>query len=129
VTQVNLPATRHLQLNIHNRDNDTKNAMVSFDQTLIDGGAAPATGAWTIDQYLAYNVNGNGANGMASVTKFFVFSLFPQRRYRRVPAYDEQARELGLVCEGRELSAVMQEGGLLLLRVRFDLVQLDHATP
>lgn len=75
VTQVNLPTTRHLQLNIHNRDNGTKNAMVSFDQTLTDGGAAPATGAWTIDQYLAYNVNGNGANGMASVTKFFIFSL------------------------------------------------------
>jgi hypothetical protein len=75
VTQVNLPTLRHLQLNIHNRDNGTKNAMVSFDQTLTDGGPAPATGAWTIDQYLAYNVNGNGANGMASVTKFFVFSL------------------------------------------------------
>lgn len=74
VTQVNLPTTRHLQLNIHNRDNASKNAMVSFDQTLTDGGAAPATGAWTIDAYLAYNVNGNGANGMASVTKFFVFS-------------------------------------------------------
>jgi len=75
VTQVNLPTLRHLQLNIHNRDNDTKNAMVSFDQTLTDGGPAPAAGAWTIDQYLAYNVNGNGANGLASVTKFFVFSL------------------------------------------------------
>jgi hypothetical protein len=75
VTQVNLPATRHLALNIHNRDNDTKNAMVSFDQTLTDGGAAPPTGGWTIDQYLSYNVNGNGANGLASVTKFFVFSL------------------------------------------------------
>jgi hypothetical protein len=74
VTQVNLPTTRHLQLNIHNRDNASKGAMVSFDQTLTDGGPAPATGAWTIDQYLAYNVNGNGANGMASVTKFFVFS-------------------------------------------------------
>jgi len=74
VTQVNLPAIRHLQLNIHNRDKDTKHSMVSFDQTLTDGGAAPATGGWTIDQYLAYNVNGNGANGMASVTKFFVFS-------------------------------------------------------
>jgi hypothetical protein len=75
VTQVNLPTTRHLQLNIHNRDNGTKNAMVSFDQTLTDGGPAPATGAWTIDQYLSYNVNGNGANGMASVTNFFIFSL------------------------------------------------------
>ena len=74
VTQVNLPTTRHLQLNIHNRERDTKNAMVSFDQTLTDGGPAPATGAWTIHEYLAYNVNGNGANGMASVTKFFVFS-------------------------------------------------------
>ena len=73
-TQVNLPATRHLQLNLHNRNNATKEAMVSFDQTLTDGGAAPATGGWTIDQYLAYNVNGNGANGVASVTKFFLFS-------------------------------------------------------
>lgn len=75
VTQINLPAVRHLQLNIHNRDNATKSAMVSFDQTLTDGGPAPAAGAWTIDQYLAYNVNGNGANGLASVSKFFVFSL------------------------------------------------------
>jgi hypothetical protein len=73
-TQVNLPATRHLQLNLHNRDNATKNSMVSFDQTLTDGGAAPATGGWTIDQYMAYNTNGNGANGMPSVTKFFLFS-------------------------------------------------------
>lgn len=74
VTQVNIPTTRHLQLNLHNRDQATKDAMVSFDQTLTDGGAAPAAGAWTIDQYLAYNINGNGANGMPSVTKFFVFS-------------------------------------------------------
>jgi hypothetical protein len=74
VTEVILPSTRHLQLNLHNRDNASKQAMVSFDQTLTDGGAAPASGAWTIDQYLAYNVNGNGANGMPSVTKFFVFS-------------------------------------------------------
>jgi hypothetical protein len=73
-TQVNLPATRHLALNLHNRDNATKEAMVSFDQSLTDGGAAPATGGWTIDQYLAYNTNGNGANGVASVTKFFLFS-------------------------------------------------------
>lgn len=73
-TQINLPATRHMQLNLHNRDNATKNAMVSFDQTLTDGGAAPATGGWTIDQYLAYNTNGNAANGVASITKFFLFS-------------------------------------------------------
>lgn len=75
VTQVNLPATRHLQLNIHNRDQASKECMVSFDQTLVDGGFAPVAGGWTIDQYLAYNVNGNGANGMPSVTKFFLFSL------------------------------------------------------
>lgn len=74
VTQVNIPTTRHLQLNLHNRDNASKEAMVSFDQSLTDGGAAPASGAWTIDQYLAYNINGNSANGMPSVTKFFVFS-------------------------------------------------------
>lgn len=75
VTQVNIPTTRHLQLNLHNRDQASKECMVSFDQTLVDGGAAPVAGAWTIDQYLAYNINGNGANGMPSVTKFFVFSL------------------------------------------------------
>ena len=74
VTQVNLPATTHLALNLHNRDRATKNAMVSFDQTLTDGGAAPATGGWTIHEYWNYNVNGNGANGVASVTKFFLFS-------------------------------------------------------
>ena len=75
VTQVNLPTTRHLALNIHNRERDSKKVMVSFDQTLVDGGSAPASGGWTIDQYLSYNVNGNGANGMAGVTKFFIFSL------------------------------------------------------
>jgi hypothetical protein len=75
VTQVNLPAMRHLAMNLHNRDQSSKEAMVSFDQTLTDGGAAPASGGWTIDQYLSYNVNGNGANGMPSVTKFFIFSL------------------------------------------------------
>ena len=74
VTQINLPAVSHLQLNLHNRDKAAKVAMVSFNQSLTDGGAAPATGAWTIDQYLAYNVDGNGANGMPSVTKFFLFS-------------------------------------------------------
>ncbi len=74
VTQVNLPTLTHLALNLHNRDKATKDAMVSFDQSLTDGGAAPATGAWTIDAYLSYNVNGNGANGVASVTKFFLFS-------------------------------------------------------
>ena len=89
-TQVNLPATTHLALNLHNRDNATKNAMVSFDQTLTDGGAAPATGGWTIHEYWNYNINGNGgwtiheywnyningngANGAASITKLFLFS-------------------------------------------------------
>ena len=75
VTQVNIPTTRHMQLNLHNRDQASKECMVSFDQTLVDGGVAPVAGAWTIDQYLAYNINGNGANGMPSVTKFFIFSL------------------------------------------------------
>jgi len=75
VTEVVLPATRHLAMNLHNRDQASKEAMVSFDQTLVDGGAAPASGGWSIDQYLNYNVNGNGANGMPSVTKFFIFSL------------------------------------------------------
>jgi hypothetical protein len=74
VTQVNLPTLTHLALNLHNRNNATKEAMVSFDQTLTDGGPAPAAGAWTIDQYLAYNINGNGANGAASITKLFLFS-------------------------------------------------------
>lgn len=74
VTQVNLPAFSHLALNLHNRDNATKSAMVSFDQALTDGGPAPAIGAWTIDQYLNYNVNGNGANGAAKITKLFLFS-------------------------------------------------------
>jgi hypothetical protein len=74
VTQVNLPTLTHLALNLHNRNKATKEAMVSFDQTLTDGGAAPATGAWTIDQYLNYNVNGNGANGAARITKLFLFS-------------------------------------------------------
>lgn len=74
VTQVNLPHIGHLALVLHNRDVAAKDAMVSFDQTLVDGGPSPAAGAWTIDQYLAYNINGNHANGLASVTKFFVFS-------------------------------------------------------
>ena len=74
LTQVNIPTSRHMALTLHNRDVAAKEAMVSFDQSLTDGGPAPATGAWTIDQYLAYNINGNGANGMASITKFFLFS-------------------------------------------------------
>lgn len=74
VTQVNLPTLGHLALVLHNRDVDAKQAMVSFDQTLVDGGPSPADGAWTIDQYLAYNVNGNAANGLGHITKFFVFS-------------------------------------------------------
>jgi hypothetical protein len=75
VTQVNLPAYPHLALVVHNRDQSSKNAMISFDQTLVDGGAAPAAGGLTIDAYLNYNINGNGANGLPSVTKAFIFSL------------------------------------------------------
>ncbi len=74
VTQVNLPSYGHLALTLHNRDVASKEAMVSFDQSLVDGGPSPVEGAWTIDQYLAYNVNGNGANGLGHITKFFVFS-------------------------------------------------------
>lgn len=74
VTQVDLPPYPHLALLVHNRDVSSKNAMITFDQTLVDGGPAPAEGGLTIDNYLNYNINGNGANGLPSVTKAFIFS-------------------------------------------------------
>ena len=74
VTQVNLPSYPHLALLVHNRDKASKNAMITFDQTLVDGGPAPAAGGLTIDNYWNYNINGNGANGLPSVTKAFIFS-------------------------------------------------------
>lgn len=73
VTQVNLPTTYAVNLNVHNRDKASKTCRLSFDQTLTDGAAAPTEG-WTIDNYLCYPLDGNGANGLTPITKLFIYS-------------------------------------------------------
>lgn len=46
-----LPQNVSLQITLNNRDNATKGLAFSFDQTLTDGGAAPASFWWKPTSY------------------------------------------------------------------------------
>ena len=68
-----LPADVTLQITLHNRDKATKGLAYSFDQTLTDGGAAPAT-YFSVSDPIHIKCSKNRISGFANVTQVAVFS-------------------------------------------------------
>jgi hypothetical protein len=68
-----LPVGVPLKLTLHNRDKSSKDLVMSFDQTLTDGGAAPAT-YFEIEDPCSIRCGANRRSGFASVTQVAIFS-------------------------------------------------------
>ncbi len=62
------------KLTIHNRDKATKDLALTTDQTLTDGGAAPASQFFTLTNHTFLFPGENRITGKLGITKLFVFS-------------------------------------------------------
>ncbi len=71
---VTLPSAGIYQLIIHNRDKTSKDLRLSTDQSLTDGGAAPAANYITIDNQWTFTVGDNRTTGLTAITKLALFS-------------------------------------------------------
>lgn len=70
---VTLPNTRGLILVIHNRDKASKALRVSWDPTLTQGGAAPAT-FLTIGDPIEITLDNSSESGLQPATQLALFS-------------------------------------------------------
>ena len=68
-----LPVGVSLQITLHNRDKATKGLAFSYDQTLTDGGTAPAT-YFSVSDPIHIKCSRNRISGFANVTQVTVFS-------------------------------------------------------
>jgi hypothetical protein len=68
-----LPQGVSLQITLHNRDKATKGLAFSYDQTLTDGGAAPAT-YFSVSDPIHMKCSRNRISGFSGVTQVAVFS-------------------------------------------------------
>ena len=68
-----LPQGVSLQVTLHNRDKATKGLAFSYDQTLTDGGAAPAT-YFSVSDPVHMKCSRNRISGFSGVTQVAVFS-------------------------------------------------------
>jgi hypothetical protein len=75
VRLITLPTSGQYQVIVHNRDKASKGLYLSTDQTLTDGGAAPANTYITIDNQWTFTVGDNRTTGRAPITKLGVFSI------------------------------------------------------
>lgn len=71
--EVILP-TYPCKLTISNRDKATKDLAISTDQTLTDGGAAPANQFFTVTNHTFLLPGENRITGIKAITKLFLFS-------------------------------------------------------
>lgn len=71
---ISLPTDISLQITLNNRDKASKGLAYSFDQTLTDGGPAPATYFSVVDP-LHIKCSKNRISGYATVTKVAIFSV------------------------------------------------------
>jgi len=74
VRLVTLPTSGQYQVIVHNRDRASKNLCLSTDQTLTDGGAAPANVFLSIDDHYMFTIGQNRASGIAPLTQLAFFS-------------------------------------------------------
>ena len=68
-----LPDVGSLKITIHNRDKATKGLAFSFDPTLTDGGAAPAT-YFSVNDPCGIKAGPNRRTGFSKITQVAVFS-------------------------------------------------------
>jgi hypothetical protein len=68
-----LPQGASLRITLHNREKATKNLAFSFDPTLTDGGAAPAT-YFSVHDPVHMKCGRNRISGFSGVTQVAVFS-------------------------------------------------------
>jgi hypothetical protein len=68
-----LPQGVSLQITLHNRDKASKGLAFSFDQTLTDGGAAPAT-YFSVSDPIHMKCSRNRISGFSGVTQVAVFA-------------------------------------------------------
>lgn len=73
VQEVTLPTMNGIRMLVNNHDKATKVLVLAFDQALVDGGAG-GTQYLTVDEVIEFALDGNGASGLASCPKFFLFS-------------------------------------------------------
>lgn len=71
---VTLPSSGQYRLIIHNRDKTSKDLRLSTDQSLTDGGAAPAANYITIDNQWTFMTGDNRTTGITQITKLALFS-------------------------------------------------------
>lgn len=75
VRLITLPSSGQYQVIVHNRDKTSKDLRLSTDQTLTDGGAAPANQYITIDNQWTFSVGENRTTGRPAITKLALFSV------------------------------------------------------
>jgi hypothetical protein len=68
-----LPQGVSVQITLHNRDKATKGLAFSFDQTLTDGGTAPAT-YFSVSDPVHIKCSRNRISGFAHVSQVAVFA-------------------------------------------------------
>jgi len=73
VQEVTLPTMSGVRMLVNNHAKSTKDLAIAFDQTLVEGGAGGAN-YLTCDEIVEFALDGNGATGLASCPKFFLFS-------------------------------------------------------
>ena len=73
VQEITLPTFGGIRMIVNNHDKATKVLVISFDQTLVDGGVG-GTQYLTVDEIVEFAIDGNGANGLPSCPKFFVYA-------------------------------------------------------
>ena len=76
VRLITLPTSGQYRVYIHNRDSASKALFLSTDQTLTDGGAAPANDYLSIqNQIWEFSVGDNRATGRPGIEKLALVSI------------------------------------------------------
>ena len=73
VQEVLIPTRSGVAMVINNPEKATKKLAISFDQTLVDGGAG-GPNYLTVDEVLDFPLDGNSASGFAAVTKVAIYA-------------------------------------------------------
>jgi hypothetical protein len=73
VQLINVPIRSGVTMIVNNPEKSTKKLAVSFDQTLVDGGAG-GTNYLTVDEIVEFPLDGNAASGFPPVTQVALYS-------------------------------------------------------